>query len=95
GTASPLSTSNVNRIKEVLGLDITLGISNPIIVKIQERPLLNDTYFKPFSIIAEPFYDPRTGEIVKVGIRDPDNPYGTLEGVLYSVGFVYEVGIPP
>uniref|UniRef100_A0A7C2BKR4 dolichyl-phosphooligosaccharide-protein glycotransferase n=1 Tax=Thermosphaera aggregans TaxID=54254 RepID=A0A7C2BKR4_9CREN len=91
GQTSPLSTSTVARIKELLGIDVTLGISNPVIAKIQERPLANDTYFKPFAVIAEPFYDPKTGELVKVGVRNPDNPYESFDGILYSVGIIYEI----
>ncbi|WP_448579688.1 STT3 domain-containing protein [Thermosphaera sp.] len=91
GQTSPLSTSTVARIKELLGINVTLGISNPVIAKIQERPLANDTYFKPFAVIAEPFYDPKTGELVKVGVRNPDNPYESFDGILYSVGIIYEI----
>lgn len=95
GSTSPLGTSTVTRIKELLGIDVTLGISNPVIAKIQERPLANDTYFRPYAVIAEPFYDPRTGELVKVGVRNPDNPYESFDGVLYSVGIIYEITSMP
>jgi dolichyl-diphosphooligosaccharide--protein glycosyltransferase len=91
GSTSPLSTATVSRIRELVGIDVTLGLNNPVIVKIQERPLANDTFFKPYAIIAEPFYDPKTGELVKVGVRNPDNPYETFDGVLYSVGIIYEI----
>jgi len=91
GSTSPLSTATVSRIRELMGIDVTLGLNNPVIVKIQERPLANDTFFKPYAIIAEPFYDPKTGELVKVGVRNPDNPFETFDGVLYSVGIIYEI----
>ncbi|MFZ8792025.1 MAG: peptide transporter [Thermosphaera aggregans] len=91
GSTSPLSTATVSRIRELVGIEVTLGLNNPVIDKIQERPLANDTFFRPYAIIAEPFYDPKTDELVKIGVRNPDNPYETFDGVLYSVGIIYEI----
>lgn len=83
GTKQALRSDIREQIYENLKINVTTQVNPTGVSCTSERPLKDDEYLKPYTVIVEPFKDPRTGSDIVVS-------FGGQSGVLYSLILIYE-----
>lgn len=87
GNIVQLSSTQRDYLRKALGLDILYEIGISDVAYTSSRPLANDTYLRPYAVVAEPFIDARTGKPLTVSFTAGMKH---VEGTIYSVIVFYK-----